>query len=92
MPSCTRCFFERGDKFLGCAINFTVKLLALGEENGNANHKNNRWKVDVVKWKQRQITKPFKLLMQVESGNKIRSEITRTGCLCEKKVFDFAVC
>lgn len=85
-------FFERGDKFLGCDISFTVELLALGEENGNVNHKNNRWKADVIKWKYRQIIKPFKLLMQIKSENKITSEITRTGCLLEKKMFDFAVC
>lgn len=70
----------------------TVKLLALGEENGNANHKNNRWEADVIKWKHRQIIKPFKLLMQMKSGNKTTSEITRTGRLFEKRVFDFAVC
>lgn len=79
------CFFETGDKFLGRDISFTAKLLALGEENGNANHKNNRWEADVIKWKHGQIIKPFKLLMQIKSGNKITSEITRTGCLRKKK-------
>lgn len=79
-------FFKRGDKFLGCDISFTVKLLALGEENGNVNRKNNRWDADVIKWKHGQIIKPFKVLMQTKSGNKITSEITRAGCLRKKIV------
>lgn len=38
----------------------------------------------MIKWKHRQIIKPFKLLMQIKSGNKITSKITRTGCLRKK--------
>lgn len=44
-----------------------------------------------IRWKHRQIIKPFKLFMQIKQENKNASEITRTGCLLGKKRFDFVV-
>lgn len=38
-----------------------------------------------MKWKHRQIIKPFKLFMQIKQGNKTTSEIARTVCLLGKE-------